>query len=556
MQRDLEILANKEFDVVAIGGGAFGCCAAWESASRGLSVALVERGDFCEATSAKHLKMVHGGIRYLQHMDIYRVRESCRERSALLRIAPHLVQPVPIVMPTYGNGMRGKGVLGLGLFLYDLVTFDRNSKIADPKQHIPRGKTISRSECLELFPHVSKNGLTGAGIFSDAQYYNPPRLALAFLASAVKEGAAVANHVEAIGFLRKDDRVLGVKVRDALTGDAFDIRAKTVLNAAGPWANQLLQGGLGHGLATEPVFSRDVGLVISNKIHDQYGLACQIETQDMDAVLSRKGRHIFVMPWREYTLVGVWHSVHKKSPDELDVGEKDLTTYVREIDSAYPGLGIRIEDITMIYSGLTLFGDEERNREAFSFGKRSLLVDHSETDKVEGLVTLIGVRATTARGVAKEAIDLLCKKSGTRCGASKTDQLPVHGGNLDDFDALERDAIETWKESIPADVMRGLVHNYGTEYGAVLTHVEEDASLGQTIGDTKTLRAQVVHAVREEMAMKLEDVLFRRTDLCSGGSPGKEALKICADVMAKETGVTEAQIQAEVEKAMRQFPSH
>jgi len=554
MRRDLKRLAEEEYDVVIIGGGAFGCCAAWEAASRGLSVALVERGDFCEATSAKHLKMVHGGIRYLQHMDLYRVRESCRERSVLLRVAPHLVQPLPIVMPTYGHGMRGKGVLGLGLFIYDSVTFDRNRHVKDQRRCIPWGRTISRSECLELFPHVPKEGLTGAGVFYDAQFYNPPRLALAFLGSAVLEGAAIANYVQATGFLRESDRVSGVHVRDVLAGETFDIRGRMVLNAAGPWADQLLQGGLGQGLRPEPVFSRDVGLVLSNRVNGDYGLACQLETRDKDAVLSRKGRHVFVVPWRDHTLVGVWHSVHRRSPDELSVGEDELASYVNEINSAYPGLVRGVQDVSMVYSGLTLFGDEERNGEAFSFGKRSLLVDHAKTDQTEGLVTLIGVRATTARGVAKRAIELICRKSGKRAGGSRTAASPVQGGDMDDFEACARDAIETWKESIGAEVMRGLVHNYGTEYKTVLNHMEGKDSLGETVGDSKVLKAQIVHAVREEMALKLKDVLFRRTDLCAGGCPGQDAVRMCADVMGNELGWAEERIQTEVADAMKRFP--
>ncbi len=165
MKKNLQKLGKNEYDLIVVGGGIFGACAAWDAASRGLKVALLEKKDFSHATSANHLKMVHGGIRYLQHGDVVRVRESCRERTALLKIAPHLVRPLPIVMPTYGHGKRGKAVLGLGVSLYDLLTLDRNKPIADEGRRIPGGSLITRQEVLNYFPGIEQRGLTGAAVF-------------------------------------------------------------------------------------------------------------------------------------------------------------------------------------------------------------------------------------------------------------------------------------------------------------------------------------------------------------------------------------------------------
>ncbi len=195
MKRDTLALTNYEYDLIIVGGGFFGVCAAWEAASRGFSVALIEKGDFCQATSANHYKFVHGGIRYLQHADLSRVRESCRERSVLLRIAPHLVRPIPIVIPTYGHGTKGKVFLRAGFAIYDLLTSDRNIGLSDPGQQVPNGKFISRKEVLERFPGLSRQGLTGGAILHEGQYYNPPRLAISFLQSAVEAGAVAVCHI-------------------------------------------------------------------------------------------------------------------------------------------------------------------------------------------------------------------------------------------------------------------------------------------------------------------------------------------------------------------------
>jgi glycerol-3-phosphate dehydrogenase len=236
MKRNLNKLASTEYDVIIIGGGMFGACALWEAAHRGLSACLIERGDFCEATSANHYKMVHGGIRYIQHGDLIRLRESSVERSAFLRIAPHLVTPLPILIPTFGHGMKGKEILRTGMFLYDLITADRNYKITDHDRHIPPCYTMSKEEVLNLYPGVKQDKLTGAAVFNDAQMYNPARLVLSFIKSAFELGADAANYIEAEKILIKNNKCFGVRAKDNLTSNVFDVKGKCVLNTAGPWA--------------------------------------------------------------------------------------------------------------------------------------------------------------------------------------------------------------------------------------------------------------------------------------------------------------------------------
>ncbi len=196
MKRNPATLADGEYDVLVIGAGACGAAAARDAALRGLRTAVIERADFGGATSAECFKMVHGGIRYLQHADLPRLRASSHERSALLRIAPHLVQPLPIAIPTYGHGRRGPAFLAAGAAVYDLLTLDRNRGIRDRRRHIGRSRFLSRSRLLELFPHLRAPGLTGAVAFEDGQMYNPARLVLAFVSSAVDAGATACKYVE------------------------------------------------------------------------------------------------------------------------------------------------------------------------------------------------------------------------------------------------------------------------------------------------------------------------------------------------------------------------
>ena len=300
MQRDLDQIRDQTFDLVVIGGGIFGACAACDAAQRGLSVALVERGDFGGATSANSLKMVHGGIRYVQHLDIARVRHSAAERRTMLRVAPHLVHPLPIVIPTYGHGMKGKAALRIGMGLFDLMTLDANRGIEDAERKIPWCGSLGRTRTLEMYPGLPPDGLTGAALFSDAQMYNPCRLVLAFLQNAIEAGAVAVNHAEVTAFLRDGHAINGVAVRDGLTGEEFPVNARMVLNAAGPYAEKLLaDASVDLKLSRKITYSRDTAFVVKRRLnHPGNAIALQGTTSDPDARLGRGERHMFVAPWR------------------------------------------------------------------------------------------------------------------------------------------------------------------------------------------------------------------------------------------------------------------
>ncbi|NIM98082.1 MAG: FAD-dependent oxidoreductase [candidate division Zixibacteria bacterium] len=549
MKRDLSTLVQREYDLAIIGGGIFGVCAGWDAALRGLSVAIIEKKDFCHASSANHLRMVHGGIRYLQHGDIYRVRESSRERSELLRIAPHLVRPLPIIIPTYGHGIKGKGVLGTGMFLYDLVTLDRNWGIRDAQRRIPRGRFISRQEILKLFPGLDQEGLTGGAVFCDGQIHNPQRLGLSFLRSAVNLGGDAANYLEVTKFLRQGDRISGIAVRDVLTGGEFEIRSRVVLNAAGGWAHRLLEAGLGLQLDPKPTFSRDLAFVIPRRMTNGYGFACPLKTKDVDAILDRGGRHLFVVPWQGNTLIGVWHVIFDRLPDEIGATEKELQGFISEFNEAYPGFSLGLEDVSMILTGLTLFGDESKTSgSTMSFGKRSRLIDHGREHRIEGLVTLIGVRATTARGMAEKAVDIALEKLGRSGPRSQTAARPIYGGEIDCFDDFLTEALKQPSSALGVEQMRALLQNYGSQYREVLKYAQEDPTWIEAFEGSTALKAEVLHAVREEMAQTLGDVVFRRTDLGPNGNVSEEALRACADLMAKELGWDERRSQKELQE--------
>jgi len=549
MKRNTTTLTDHSFDLIIVGGGIFGACAAWEAALRGFSAALIEKEDFAHATSANHYKMAHCGIRYLQHGDIRRLRESSRERSALMGIAPHLVHTMPIVIPTYGNGSKGKPFLGAGMLLYDLLTADRNRGLAACKK-IRLSRFFSASQVIERFPGINRKGLTGAAVFEEGQIYNPPRLALAFIKAAADRGAKPCNYVKADGFLKKGNRIQGVKAIDQLTGNPLEIRGRAVLNTAGPWAHRLLKSGLGVNLAPPPVFSRDFAFVIPRRFDTPYGLALATETKDADSIVDRGGRHLFVMPWRNYNLIGVWHKIFDGPTEELTVTENELSGYMNEVNRAYPGLISSLNDITMINMGLTLFGEEElQGAKQISFGKRSQVIDHKHTHGIEGLLTLIGVRATTARGMAAEAIEIIADRLGQKSVKVDSTRIPIDGGNIDDLDILIKNISMQYKTKITFEQATALVRNYGSKYRSVLQYAQKDPSLFEAVSDGSVIKSEIVYAVREEMAQKLSDVVFRRTDLGTGEPPSSKALDVCTALMSKELDWDSGRCAHEIEEA-------
>jgi len=536
MNRNFAALEDRVFDVLVIGGGIFGACAAWDATLRGLSVALVERSDFAAGTSANSYKFVHGGIRYLQHGDLWRLRQSCHERSAMLRVAPHLVSPVPVLIPTYDRPRQGKALLGAGMLLYDALTLDRNFGIADPKQRIPLTRFLDAASVAELFPGVPTESLTGGAVFCDGQMYNPTRLVLAFVQSAVENGTIAVNYAEAEKFILSGSSVEAVRVRDHLTGDAIDVRARTVLNAAGPWVPWMLAGIERRARPTGGSYSRDACFVVRRRFPHKYAVALQGRTRDPDALIGRPARHVFLTPWRQYTLCGVWHRVWSEHPDDVHVADDEVAAFVREVNDAMPGLGLDVSDVTMWNAGLVPFGENEADATNLRYGKRSHVVDHRDTHALDNLVSLIGVRYTMARADASRAIAVICEKLDRQFGLAQTDRVPVHGGEFERFDTLVAAVARSLPEGIGREAAVALAHNYGTAYDRVVALALEPPIRDGCLPGATTLKAEVVHAIREEMALRLSDIVFRRTDLATGGHPGPAALQEAAALAARELG--------------------
>lgn len=543
MERRTAALTQREYDLLIIGGGAFGAAAARDAALRGLSTVLLERNDFGGGASAECFKMVHGGIRYLQHADVPRLRASCHERSALLRIAPHLVSPLPIAIPTYGNGRSGKAFLGAGARVYDFLTLDRNRGIRDAARKIGNTRLLSRSEVLEMFPHLQAPDLSGAVVFEDGQMHNAARLVLAFVKGAAAAGADVCNYAEVMQFLWSDNRVRGARVRDRLTGDEFEVRARLTLNAAGPWADYLQQDPEHFGNARRLPFSRDAYFIIDRAPTSPFGIAIQGLSRDKDALLGRQTRHLFAAPWRDKTLLGVWHTLFPEFPDEACVRPSEIEEWMAEINTVYPTLGLQPDEVSFAHCGLVPFGETATATE-LSFGKESRLIDHRHAHDVHGLVSLVGIRFTMARVDAGRALDTLLQQADRAPPAPASDRIALPGGGMESFDAFEADACRALPPGVAMASVQGLLRNHGTAYRAVLN--ESSRSTVINVPDTNTLTAEVRYAVTHEMAVHLDDVVMRRTDLAAGSHPGRAALLATAAEMGRSLSWSTERLHQEI----------
>ena len=532
MKRDLKALQDKVFDVAIVGGGIYGCAAAWDAALRGMTVALIEKEDFGGATSANSLKTIHGGLRYLQTLDLKRFRESVRERRLLMRIAPHLVHPLPVAMPTYGHFMKGPEVMFAGLLANDILSGDRNWGMESQKR-LPNGRVISRDECLRRVPGIDPHRVNGAATWTDAMVYSSERMTLAYVQSAVSQGAVAANCVKAVEVLQENGKVSGIRVQDALTGETFDIRSRSVLNTAGAWVERW--SGEKHLFR----LSTAMNLVVKRKLLE--GNAAGI-TAPYEYTLpgggAHKGRHVlFMSPWREYTIVGTYHRPYEGDPDALSVSEAEVADFLKEVNAGYPGDPIGLDEVGFVHKGfLPMDGVNPKTGEV-------MLTKHYRFSQAgpQGLISLAGVKYTTARDVAQKAIGRVAKQvpgPWKRCATAKTRLV---GGAIDSFDHFLSDV----EAQAPAGSATHLARCYGTEVRAILAYPAE--LLKPVTGSDEVLQAEVVHAVREEMAQRLADVILRRTDLGSGAYPGDTTVTAVAELMAAELGWDTTRIAQEIE---------
>ena len=448
--------------------------------------------------------------------------------------------------------MSGKPVLSAGMYLYDLLTADRNKGIIDDQRKIPWARLLGRNEILDLFPGLDSRGLTGATQFSDAQIYNPPRLVLAFIQSAAGKGASICNYVRVVGYNVSRNSVGSARLVDEISGETFDIRAKVFLNAAGPWTDELL-GQQSEIRCDKPeVYSRDACFVVPRRFNHNTSVAIMGQSRDPDAFMSRPARHLFVVPWRSYSLIGTWHRIVDPAPDRIGISRNEVEDFIDEIHGAYPDLNLSADEVTMCNWGLVPFGEEQKGGKDLSYGKRSILIDHAKVGGPSNIVSLIGIRYTMGRGDARWAMEAIAGKLNDDRKAPISDHIPLYGGDITDFRSLVRQLRQQVPEHIDEEVVHSLAHNHGSHARDLIAASRPEAI--HRVGDSHVLAAEVEHAVHNEMATTLSDIVFRRTDLATGGSPGEASLRHCAKLASQLLGLSETETERQLATVKERIP--
>ncbi len=525
-----------------------------DAALRGLTVSLVEQGDFGNAASSNHHKIIHGGFRYLQHADFSRMRESIKERNILMRMAPHLVHPLPCVIPTYGHRLKEKLMFAVALKLNDLISFDRNRKLRED-QKIPAGRILSTAQCLQLCPNIDQRGLSGGALFFDAQVDNPDRLNLSVLFSAAAAGADFANYVEMTEFLRDGSAVSGIRVRDTLSGAEFAIRARVVVNCTGPRPEQVLHL-LGRPPSEIPTKLLKAIVLVTRPVvgNTAVGIRSTSPYTDRDAVVQKGYRFFFITPWRHKSLVGTFETPYKADRDGRDVSENEITDFLRQINDAFSGARLQREDVVGVLSGLVPAADAAEQNSHAQRQNHWTIRDHGAEDGIPGLLSVVGVKYTTARGIAERTVNLVLTKLGRKFIRSRTAETPVAGAVINGWDEFADRAAKERTRRISTETLRHLLQCYGSEYRNILRYCDEDSRWSRSISsDAPTIRAEVLHGIRSEMARKLSDIIFRRTELGTAGHPGDACLHASAEIMRAELNWNKATMFRELDEVQQGF---
>jgi glycerol-3-phosphate dehydrogenase len=520
-QAALDALAAEPFDMLVVGGGITGAGVAREAALAGFRTALVERDDFASGTSSRSSRLVHGGVRYLEHGHIGLVFESSRERRLLLELAPHLVRPLAFTWPVYRGARVPLWKVRAGLTLYDALSLFRNA----------RHHALNRGGVLAAEPALSPDGMVGGARYWDAAT-DDSRLTLASALAAREAGATVANHLSVVSGIHASgttSRLTGVVVEDTLTGATFSMQARVVINATGPWsdATAALTGSpQGSPQGTQLFGSAGTHIAVPRN---------RVGNNDAVTIVSPlDGRVMFVLPAGVHTIIGTTERPAHAGPDDIRSTRADVTYLLQSVNRCFPFAQLTMDDVVSSWCGIRPLAAVRAGEHSANAASR----EHAITHRADGLVSITGGKLTTYRAMATDVLaharNELPKSGSTPTpthDAWPSESTPLPGGDIVSREATMAEARTTARD---AAVGERLALAYGSRWRNVWSYVQRDASLGHRLSDDLPyLLAEVAHAVERELAASLSDVLVRRTHVAfETRDSGRAAARRIAPMMA------------------------
>jgi glycerol-3-phosphate dehydrogenase len=529
MIRDLTTLTARTHDLLVVGGGIYGLTIACDAAQRGLSVALIERADFGSGSSFNHLRTIHGGLRYLQTLEIGRARESMRERRTLAHIAPHAVRPMAFALPLYRSFARGTMAMRAAFAADRVITYDRNRGV-EPALQLPPGRVVGRIEAIERFPGVPRRGLTGAAVWHDYLAVEADRLTFSWAQAAAGHGAQLANYVEATGVLVNGGRAGGVRAVDRLSGRELEIAAHMTIAATG--------GRFDPAETPSVPLLRAMNLVTRR---EAAGEAFGARTTG--------GRHLFLVPWKQRALFGTWEASLSGPGPPCSLGG-DVERFIAALNTAFPALDLTIDDVTLVHHGAVPARPGENGTATLETRER--IIDHADAGR-PGLLSVAGTKYTTARATADRVVDLVLAAMNRPHIAGRTAETPLPGGDLPNIPTTVSEARRQYDAVLPSDTIPHLVAAYGSRYRDIANlAVQRDEWHAKLAPDAPVIGAQLVWAARYEMALTLQDAVVRRTPLGALGHPGQAAAACAAEILAAELGWSDERKAHEI-RALEDF---
>ena len=530
MERAANRLEQGHFDLLVIGGGVYGAWTAYDAALRGLKVALVDKGDWASGTSSASSKLIHGGLRYLEHFHFGLVRKSLRERARLISLAPHRVRPWRFLIPLYTGNRVSPLRLKAGLRLYDLFS----------RKDAPGGQCLSlkREEAIEICPFLKEEGLLGALTYGDC-ITDDARFTLEVVEGAVAAGAIAVNYSEAEELLTDGYRVTGALVRDRLENYSIKVRASVVVDTSGPWAARITGSG---PLSFKVRLTKGVHLVFPS-----------LPTEDAFLFLTRRDKRVFfLVPWYGRTLVGTTDSDYTGRPNDVGIETKDVDYLLEQIDYRLRPGTWDANTILGMSAGLRTLADEP-GRDPSSLSRGWILKEPRE-----GLLVSIGGKFTTARADAAFIVDRVMKRLGkTVKGKPPTENRPFPfspGANFQSWRSAA--AREGMRIGLDEETALNCAQRYGTALNEIHRLIRKAPALAGRLKDNLPFcRAEVVHGAAREMAVHLEDLLRRRLPLMLISQPDRTVLEAAAALAAPVLGWDEGQRRKEIDSALAYWES-
>lgn len=516
--------SSAPYDVIVIGAGINGLGIARDAAERGLRVALVEQEDLCFGVSAWSGRLVHGGLRYLEHGDVPLVRESLKERERLFRLAPHLVKPVRLIMPFYSRNKRPAWLIRLGMLAYDVLSFDKS---------VAWHRILSARAVRERFTGMSAAGLSGAALFTDGQVEYAERLCVELAIAAAGAGAVIRTHERVTALLSEGDRVVGVRSIDR-EGREHEIRASVVVNAAGPWVDRV-NGGDEGGPAPRLIGGSKGSHIIVDAFPGAPTDVVYYESQSDQ-------RLVLVIPWMGRYLIGCTDTLFDQEPDEARAEVDEIDYLLGEANTLMPEAKLTRDDILFTYSGVRPLPYVPGVPE-WKIPRSHIVLDHAKKGQ-PGLLSIVGGKLTTYRQLAEDATDDVMRLLG-RKGGTVSKEVPFPGARAADLEAFRADFLAS--APVDADTAERLLDLYGVRAERVLDLVRREPELAERFDpQSPAIAAELVLAVEEEFAVTLADVFARRVLLAFEPGHGRAGVERAALIIGDRLGWDNAEREAQI----------